>query len=209
MRRRAMANWKNDFLRDPFDFSEVYTRQRGSRHGSTPDVRPPYMASYGLHGYDPDANWAAARRSSWGVRSTYGPGRYGIEGRPGVNRVGGFGAEGGYGGAGLGSSYYGTARVAAGMGGSYGAGGFEGRGPKGYTRSDGRIEEDVNEVLTRDPELDASDIEVRVDNGVVELSGTVAGRWAKRRAYDDAEDCPGVREVHSRLKVERAARARE
>jgi hypothetical protein len=203
-----MANWKNDFLRDPYDFSEVFSRQRGSRYGSTPDVRPPYMASYGLHGYDPDANWAAARRSSWGVRAAYGPGRYGIEGRPGLNRAGGFGPEGGYGEAGLGSSHYGTARVAGGMGGSYGAGGFEGRGPKGYTRRDARIEEDVNEALTRDPALDASDIEVRVSGGVVELSGTVADRWAKRRAYDDAEDCSGVREVNNRLKVGQVAEGR-
>lgn len=199
-----MANWNDDLLRDPYDFSDVYSRNRQSRYGSTPDVRPPYMASYGLRDYDPDANWAAARRSSWGVRSTSGPGRYGIEGRPGVNEVGGFGPEGGYGEAGLGSAHYGTARVAAGAGGSYGAGGFAGRGPKGYTRSDARIEEDVNESLTRDPELDASDIEVRVEGGVVELSGTVADRWAKRRAYEDAEDCPGVRQVRSALKVDRS-----
>ncbi|HEU4585825.1 MAG TPA: BON domain-containing protein [Gemmatimonadaceae bacterium] len=42
-------------------------------------------------------------------------------------------------------------------------------------------------------------------NGVVELSGTVADRWAKRRACDDAEDCSGVREVHNRLKVGQSA----
>jgi hypothetical protein len=200
-----MANWNDDLLRDPFDIGDIYPRRRQSRYGSTPDVRPPYMASYGLHDYDPDANWAAARRSSWGVGSLYGPGRHGIEGRPPVNEVGGFGPEGGYGEVGFGSSHYGTANAAAGMGGSYGAGGFEGRGPKGYTRSDARIEEDVNEALTRDPELDASDIEVRVNSGVVELSGRVADRWAKRRAYEDAEDCPGVREVRSHLTIERSA----
>lgn len=197
-----MANRDQDFLRDPFDFSDVYARGRWSRYGSTPDVRPPYMASYGPSGYDPDANWAAARRSSWGVDSLYGPGRHGIEGRAPINEIGGFGPEGGYGEVGRGSARYGTAKVAAGMGGSFGAGGFEGRGPRGYTRSDARIEEDVNEALTRDPELDASDIEVRVNSGVVELSGKVADRWARRRAYDDVEDCPGVREVHSALKVE-------
>jgi len=198
-----MADWNGDFLRDPFDFYDVGARGRSGRYGSTPDVRPPYMASYGMHDYDPNANWAAARRSSWGVESGYGRGRYGIEGRPGVNEVGGFGPEGGYGEAGLGSAHYGTAKVAAGMGGSYGAGGFEGRGPRGYTRSDARIEEDVNEALTRDPELDASDIEVRVSSGVVELSGTVADRWARRRAYDDVEECTGVREVRSSLEIER------
>ncbi|HET7549867.1 MAG TPA: BON domain-containing protein [Gemmatimonadaceae bacterium] len=201
-----MAERNDDLLRDPFDFGGVYSRQRQSRYGSTPDVRPPYMASYGLHGYDPDANWAAARRWSWGVRSLYGPGRHGIEGRPPLNEVGGFGPEGRYGEVGFGSSHYGTAKTAAGMGGSYGGGGFAGRGPKGYTRSDARIEEDVNEMLTRDPELDASDIEVRVSGGVVELSGRVADRWAKRRAYYDAERCPGVRDVRSTLELERSTR---
>ena len=203
-----MADWNDDLLRDRLDFGELHPHRPEGRYGSTPDVRPPYMASYGPHGYDPDANWAAARRSSWGVGSLYGPGRHGIEGRPPVNEVGGFGPEGGYGEVGFGSSHYGTANATAGMGGSYGAGGFEGRGPKGYTRSDARIEEDVNEALTRDPELDASDVEVRVSNGVVELSGSVADRWAKRRAYDDAEGCPGVHEVRSTVKVEPAVERR-
>jgi osmotically-inducible protein OsmY len=202
-RRRVMARWDDDFLHDPFDFSNDFARGRRRHYGSTPDVRPPYMASYGPDGYDPDANWAAARRSSWGVGSLSGPGHHGMEGRAPMNEVGGFGLEGGYGQAGRGATHYGTANVVAGAGGSYGTGGFEGRGPKGYTRSDARIEEDVNEALTRDPELDASDIEVRVNGGVVELSGKVADRWAKRRAYDDVDDCPGVREVRSALKVER------
>ncbi len=202
-RRRVMARWNDDFLHDPFDFSDEFARGRRRRYGSTPDMRPPYMASYGPDGYDPDANWAAARRSSWGVGSLSGPGHHGMEGRAPINEVGGFGLEGGYGETGRRAAYYGTANVVAGVGGSYGAGGFEGRGPRGYTRSDARIEEDVNEALTRDPELDASDIEVRVNSGVVELSGKVADRWAKRRAYDDVDDCPGVREVHNALKVER------
>ena len=199
-----MANRRNNPLGSAWDFDDVYSRSGRNLYGSTPDVRPPYLASYGLHNYDPDANWAAARRSSWGVGATRGLDSYGIEGRPGLNEVGGFGPEGGYGEAGRGASRYGTAGVAAGMGGSYGAGGMEGRGPKRYTRSDARIEEDVNESLTRDPELDASDIEVRVNSGVVELTGTVSDRWSKRRAYDDVEDCPGVRDVNSRLKVSRA-----
>ena len=91
-----MASWSYNPLRDPFDFDYVYNHPRWNQHGSTPDVRPPYLASYGLHGYDPDANWAAARRSLWDVRATRGIRGYGMEGRPGVNRVGGFGPEGGF-----------------------------------------------------------------------------------------------------------------
>ena len=37
-----------------------------------------------------------------------------------------------------------------------------GRGPKGYTRSDERIREDVNDRLSDDPFVDASEIEVMV-----------------------------------------------
>ncbi|MBC8088670.1 MAG: hypothetical protein H7Z40_15510, partial [Phycisphaerae bacterium] len=37
-----------------------------------------------------------------------------------------------------------------------------GRGPKGYRRDDARITEDVNEALTHDHDIDASEIEVKV-----------------------------------------------
>src|SRR5262245_20667475 len=49
-----------------------------------------------------------------------------------------------------------------------------GKGPRGYRRSDARIYEDVCEALTRDGEVDASDVEVTVEDGQVMLSGTVA-----------------------------------
>src|SRR4029453_1306120 len=61
-------------------------------------------------------------------------------------------------------------------------GDYRGRGPRGYTRSDERIEEDINDRLTDHPYLDASNIEVDVANSEVVLSGTVDGRHAKRLA---------------------------
>src|SRR5690606_35444851 len=51
-----------------------------------------------------------------------------------------------------------------------------GRGPKGYRRSDEAIADDIDERLTRHPDLDATDIEVRVMNGEVSLTGEVDGR---------------------------------
>jgi hypothetical protein len=78
---------------------------------------------------------------------------------------------------------------------------YSGRGPRNYQRSDDRIEEDVNEALTRHPGLDASEIEVRVQNGEVTLTGTVDSRQDKRMAEDAAESCPGVRDVHNQLRV--------
>jgi osmotically-inducible protein OsmY len=80
---------------------------------------------------------------------------------------------------------------------------FAGRGPKGYKRADDRIREDVNEELTRNPDIDATDIEVKVESGEVTLTGTVDERRTKRLAEDLAERCSGVREVHNQLRVNR------
>ncbi len=82
-----------------------------------------------------------------------------------------------------------------------GRGEHRGRGPKGYARSDERIREDVNDRLTDDPYVDASDIEVSVSNREVTLSGTVDSREAKRRAEDIAESIPGVTHVQNNLRV--------
>jgi hypothetical protein len=82
---------------------------------------------------------------------------------------------------------------------------FFGVGPKGYKRSDERIREDVSEALYRHPEVDASNIEVRVKDGVVTLSGTVSNRWMKRQAEDAVEYVPGVQDVRVDLTVPREA----
>jgi hypothetical protein len=79
---------------------------------------------------------------------------------------------------------------------------FTGKGPKGYRRSDERIQEDVNEALARHPHLDASDIEVKVQNGEVRLTGTVTERHCKRMAEDIAESCSGVHDVRNELRVQ-------
>jgi hypothetical protein len=82
--------------------------------------------------------------------------------------------------------------------------GFRGRGPLGYERSRERIYEDVCEWLTDDDEIDASEIEVEVDNGIVTLRGTVPDRRQKRRAEDVAERASGVRDVRNQLEIESA-----
>jgi hypothetical protein len=78
---------------------------------------------------------------------------------------------------------------------------FAGRGPKGYQRSDERIREDLSDRLMEHPDLDASDIDVQVANGIVTLTGGVESRWAKRLAEDIAEGVSGVRDVMNRLGV--------
>lgn len=76
-----------------------------------------------------------------------------------------------------------------------------GRGPRNYSRSDERILEDVNDRLTDDRHLDASDIEVSVVAGEVTLNGTVTERLAKRHAEDLAESVSGVKHVQNNLRV--------
>jgi osmotically-inducible protein OsmY len=80
-------------------------------------------------------------------------------------------------------------------------GGFSGKGPRGYTRSDDRVREDVCDRLSWDDEVDASDITVTVSQGEVTLEGSVPDRHSKRRAEDIAENVMGVKDVHNRLKA--------
>jgi osmotically-inducible protein OsmY len=81
------------------------------------------------------------------------------------------------------------------------SGGHRGRGPRGYRRSDERIAEDVNQRLTDDPDVDASEIEVSVANGEVTLTGRVDSKATRRLAEDIAEDVLGVGYVSNKLMV--------
>ncbi|MDR0182248.1 BON domain-containing protein [Lysobacter arvi] len=84
-------------------------------------------------------------------------------------------------------------------------GGHRGRGPRNILRSDERIADDLIERLTRDEEIDASEILVAVDAGAVTLTGDVPERRMKHLAEDLAASVQGVREVHNRLHVDKGA----
>lgn len=84
--------------------------------------------------------------------------------------------------------------------------GLLGKGPKGYTRSDERIHEEVAELLSQG-HLDASGIEVAVKEGEVILQGTVASGHDRRLAEELIEHCRGVKDIDNRLKVGRDPRA--
>lgn len=80
---------------------------------------------------------------------------------------------------------------------------YTGLGPKGYRRSDARLFEEICDRLTVDRRVDASDIDVKVENGEVTLSGSVRSREEKRYAEEDVERVMGVAEVNNHLKVTR------
>lgn len=79
--------------------------------------------------------------------------------------------------------------------------GNRGKGPRGYKRSDARIQDDVCDALTNDRYLDATDIEVAVQDGEVTLSGFVAGRRFRRDAEAIVEHVVGVKYVQNNLRI--------
>ena len=97
----------------------------------------------------------------------------------------------------------GSSTSQSGRGQSRGMGnGFSGKGPKGYTRSDDRIKEDISDALMSNDDIDASEIEIEVRSGEVTLKGTVDSRWAKRQAEDVVDNVQGVQNVQNSLRVQ-------
>ena len=94
---------------------------------------------------------------------------------------------------------------------SEGTGGFRaesarsGAGSEGQRvrRSDETLTRELHEILTQDPELDATEIEIEVERGTVTISGVVDSSDARLLAEELVESVAGVRLVHNRLRVER------
>ncbi|WP_370246212.1 BON domain-containing protein [Candidimonas sp. SYP-B2681] len=74
--------------------------------------------------------------------------------------------------------------------------------PKGYTRSDERIREDICERFSHSG-LPVGDVSVEVAEGRVTLDGTVNARPVKHAIEDFVDDCMGVQEIDNRIKVQR------
>jgi osmotically-inducible protein OsmY len=159
----------------------LYSSDEDETRGSewTRDRSPRYAAHEGRY----------QQGGGYGPSGTYGQGRgYG-------------GTQGGNLGAG---STRGDGQVAWGDPAVRPPGGYAGRGPKGYVRSDERIREDVCEYLSADDDVDASDIDVRVQDGEVTLEGTVETRSMKHHAENLADEVAGVKDVHNRLRVSKS-----
>ncbi len=202
-RRRQMDDRERGQFRDRDTFAG------GSRSGAYDDRRygqsGEYGSSYptdrGAYGYGDRSYGAGDRSFGYGDRSSgssYGSERSSANPSYGGNYYGsdrsvgsGYGPSSQYG---PGSSTFDSERN---RGGAW----FTGRGPKGYQRSDERINEDVCDRLCDSGEIDASEVEVRVSGGEVTLTGSVSDRNQKRRAEDLIEQVSGVREVHNNLRV--------
>lgn len=78
-----------------------------------------------------------------------------------------------------------------------------GKGPKGYKRSPERIKDEACELLARDWELDASEIEVEVEDNCIILKGEVNTRSDKRLAEFLVENIAGVVDVYNQIKIKK------
>ena len=212
-RSRGQSGWERE--------DETFRRGMSERPGGTSERDwdyPPQQQGYGygqqsrqqqFYGQQGFGQQFGEERSGFGQQGYGRPfGQYGESsymGQSGRERSGGYGTFregwGHEGSTGAGRSWQSTQR-------EWRKGPHAGRGPKGWKRSDERIREEVNEALARDSELDATSIEVRVENAEVTLSGVVEDRGDKRLAEDIAEEVFGVEDVHNQLKVRHGAFAR-
>lgn len=80
-------------------------------------------------------------------------------------------------------------------------GGHYGKGPKNYRRSDASILDEANEALYESYEVDATNIEVQVKDGIITLTGTAVDRHSKKEAEACVENIDGVVDVRNELKL--------
>jgi hypothetical protein len=78
---------------------------------------------------------------------------------------------------------------------------FSGIGPKGYRRSDVRIEEEICEKLARDKYINASEIEVSVKDAIVTLAGSVEDREDRFLTEMLVEETLGVEDIRNDIRV--------
>ena len=199
---------------------EQFERERYGREGrGRDDDRTSRGGQYGSEGYQ----GMGGMGPSWEEQDNYGQGRggspYGSRGNRGPGQQYGGGGQqygrggqqyGGQGSQGRGGESYGFSGQYGGTAdqgqGAFSGGreqSFRGKGPKGYTRTDERIQEEVSERLSDDDAIDASDIEVKVDGGEVKLSGTVSSRRAKHQCEDLCASISGVKDVENHIRVKR------
>ncbi|MGZ3775399.1 MAG: BON domain-containing protein [Pseudobdellovibrionaceae bacterium] len=78
---------------------------------------------------------------------------------------------------------------------------YAGIGPKNYRRSDELIYEEICEVLTLDPDIDASEIDVKVHKGIATLSGEVETKTLRAYAEESIGHVFGIKEIRNIIKV--------
>ena len=181
-------------------FEDPWRAEHDSRRGEA-------YASGEQERYGRDEDPWHAERGRYGAQQAYGDRRWRDQHERG--RGGQYGDADPYRGGGeLWGASYGWPTEGAGLSergpsGRMAASARANRGPKGYTRSDERIREDVCEHIMHRHDIDSSEVTVEVQSGAVTLQGTVPERWMKHAIEDLADRCLGVNEVDNRVRVQR------
>jgi osmotically-inducible protein OsmY len=81
------------------------------------------------------------------------------------------------------------------------AGDHSGEGPKNYADADARIVDEVNQKLTQDRDLNATNIKVESAFGAVTLNGSVTTNGERQRAEELATAVAGVSRVQNNLQI--------
>jgi hypothetical protein len=79
----------------------------------------------------------------------------------------------------------------------------QGKGPRNYHRPDERILEDIYNRIAADWNLDAIDVDIKVDAGVVHLAGQVRDRTVRHRIEDITEAVRGVKSIENKIRIEK------
>lgn len=79
---------------------------------------------------------------------------------------------------------------------------YSGLGPRGYNDAGDPAGQEVASRLTQHGQVDASNIEITIDNGEVLLEGTVDSEETKRLAQEALESIGGVSSVQNLLQVQ-------
>ncbi|HEX7879232.1 MAG TPA: BON domain-containing protein [Candidatus Eisenbacteria bacterium] len=195
------------------------TRENRGYQGEGFDDRGDYspMNRYGQDfGRQSFEGFGQSRNRQFQNQGQYGQSGQGQYGQSGQGQYGQSGSSGQYGQSGQGQ--YGQhgnqgSRFGQPMSGEYGSSqgsmdrSHAGVGPKNYKRSDERIKEDLCEMFSANPWLDASNTEVEVKQGVVTLTGTVGDRRMRQMMEDIADGVPGVKDVECQIKLETKTKA--
>lgn len=199
---RNRADWRDQPQRDRDQGAQSYGEYGQSRYARD------YGQAYGAQDYRSQSYGASEQGSQSYVGEGYGQQRYGQQayGVQGRQAYGEDRQRWERGASEFGRRNEPLQRVSEGEAdqgpwSNLGRGEHRGRGPKNYMRSDDRIREDVNDRLSDDAWLDATEIEVQVSSCEVTLAGSVNSREDRRRAEDLAEQVSGVKHVQNNLRV--------
>lgn len=174
MRRDRSSRFEED-IRRPNDY-------RGVSYSNSNTLGGPFDENRGRRSFD-------TRRSNWSGSPFENQREYNWNRRQGWDQYYNQNLDRGF-------RHHGGAQI------GHDQGGHSGRGPKGYRRSDDSIYHDVCDTLTMSADIDASEIEVTVKDGVVFLNGTVDDRETKKNAELDIENISGVVDVQNLLNFE-------